>query len=353
MAFSTANNYQNLPNGNWSPIVFSKNMQEMFRKKAVVNDITNSDYFGEIKNYGDTVRIMLEPEITINTYARGMTLDTQTLTDEEFQLVIDQSSYFQFGLDDIEAQMSHIAWLDKASDRAGYKMADDFDRNVLGYLSGFQYSRTLGTWSARSTYPGTKARTEAGSNELISGNQLVRSSFVAGGGDTTSIAIGTSGTYDVTPLALLNRFKYRLDVQNVPSDGRWVVIDPKFEELLLDESSKFVNNDYAADQNAGGKLENGRLGKGLIRGFRVYVSNNLPTIGTGADTADTNGSTSHYGVIVAGHDSAVATAQQIDKVERFRNPTSFGEIVRGMNLYGRKILRPEGLVNAIWNSNIG
>lgn len=296
---------------------------------------------------------MLEPEITINTYARGLTLETQSLSDEEFQLVIDQSSYFQFGLDDIEAQLSHIAWLDKASDRAGYKMADDFDRNVLGYLSGFAYDRALGTWSARTTYPGTKANTDAGSNELLAANQLNRLSFVSGGSASDSIAVGTSGTYDVTPLTLLNRFKYRFDIQNVPSEGRWVVIDPKFEELLLDENSKFVNNDYAADQNAGGKLENGRLGKGMIRGFRVYVSNNLPSIGTGPATADTNGSSSHYGIIVAGHDSAVATAQQIDKVERFRNPTSFGEIVRGMNLYGRKILRPEGLVNAMWNSNIG
>ena len=275
-------------------------------------------------------------EITVKPYVRGASLETQALTDEDFQLVIDQANYFQFGLDDIEAELTHIEWLDKASDRAGYKMADEMDRNVLGYLAGYAYDRDLGTWSARTTYPGTKANSLAGSNELLSGNQLARSSFVSGGSASDSIAVGTSGTYDITPLTLLNRFKYRMDVQNVPADGRWVVVDPKFEELLLDENSKFINNDYAANQNAGGKLENGRLGNGKIRGFRVYVSNNLPSIGTGPATADTNGSSSHYGVIVAGHDGAVATASQIDKVERFRNPTSFGEIVRGLNLYGRK-----------------
>lgn len=353
MAFSIANNYNNLPGGVWSPVIFSKNMQERYRKKSVVADITNSQYFGEIKGFGDTVRIMLEPEITVKPYVRGLSLETQALSDEDFQLVIDQANYFQFGLDDIEAELTHIEWLDKASDRAGYKMADEMDMNVLGYLAGYSYNRDTGVWAARSTFPGTKANSLAGSNELLSGNQLNRLSFVSGGSASDSLAVGVSGTYDITPLQLLNRMKYRLDVQNVPKEGRWVVIDPKFEELLLDENSKFINNDYAANQNAGGKLENGRVSGGLIRGFRVYVSNNLPSIGTGPATADTNGSASNYGIIVAGQDAAVATASQIDKVERFRNPTSFGEIVRGLNLYGRKILRPEGLINAIWNSNVG
>jgi hypothetical protein len=353
MTIGSAANYGNLPGGVWSPVIFSKNMQTRFRKKSVAQDITNSSYFGEIKGKGDTVRIMLEPEIVVRDYYRGTTLITQTLTDEDFQLVIDQSNYFQFGLDDLEAALTHIDWLEKASDRAGYKMADEMDINVLGYLSGYAYDPDAGTWSARTTYPGTKANSTAGSDELLSANKLTRASFVSGGSSSDSVAVGVSGTYDVTPLAVLNRMARRMDLQNVPKDGRWVVIDPVFKELLMDENSKFVNNDYAANQNAGGKIENGRLGNGLIRGFRVYESNNLPYIGTGPGTADTNGSSAHYGVIVAGHDSAVASAQQIDKVERFRNPTSFGEIVRGLNLYGRKILRPEAIVRVIWNSNVG
>jgi hypothetical protein len=87
---------------------------------------------------------------------------------------------------------------------------------------------------------------------------------------------------------------------------------------------------------------------GTIHGFTIHVSNNLPSIGSGPATeADTN--STNYGVIVAGHSSAVATAEQINKTETYRDPDSFADIVRGMHLYGRKILRPEALVNAIYN----
>jgi hypothetical protein len=109
-----------------------------------------------------------------------------------------------------------------------------------------------------------------------------------------------------------------------------------------------INNDFAAGQDAGGILRNGRVVSGLIRGFRVYKSNNLPTLGTGPGTAG-SGSTTNFGIVVAGHDSAVATAQQINKSESYRDPDSFADIVRGMQLYGRKILRPEALVTAAYN----
>jgi hypothetical protein len=85
-----------------------------------------------------------------------------------------------------------------------------------------------------------------------------------------------------------------------------------------------------------------------IHGFTVYTSNNLPSVGTGSSFSGANSST-NYGVIVAGHSSAVATAEQINKTETYRDPDSFADIVRGMHLYGRKILRPEALVNAIYH----
>lgn len=352
MAFQTAANYGNLPNGVFSPTVFSMKAQLAFRKKAVALGITNNEYFGEIKNYGDTVRILKEPEIIVNPYARGTQIVPQDLTDDDFQLTIDQANYFAFKLDDIEIQQAHTNWMSLATNRAAYKMADEMDANILGYAAGFQKNRTTGIWTARTTFPGTLADETAGTNELLAVNQLNRLSFVSGGSASDSIAIGTSGTFDITPLTLINRMSRLLDEKNVDTEGRWLVVDPVFKERLMDENSKFVNNDYAANQNAGGKLNNGELG-GKIRGFRVYESQNLPKVGTGPGTADTNGSSANYGVIVAGHDSAVASAQQIDKTEKYRDPNSFADIVRGMNLYGRKILRPEALVNAIWNSNVG
>jgi len=100
----------------------------------------------------------------------------------------------------------------------------------------------------------------------------------------------------------------------------------------------------------GSGLRNG-LVVNNIHGFKVYMSNNLPQKGSGPTSTTSTGST-HFGVIVAGHSSAVASAQQINKTESYRDPDSFGDIVRGMHLYGRKVLRPEALVNAIWTSGL-
>lgn len=349
MAFDTAANYGNLPNGVFSPTVFSKKAQLAFRKKAVANDITNTEYFGEISNFGDTVRILKEPEIQVNDYFRGTQIVPQDLDDVDFQLTIDRANYFAFKLDDIEIQQAHHNWMQMATDRAAYKMADEYDENVLGYASGFE-KNSAGVWVARTTAVGTKADTTADSDELLSRNKLARDDFVSGGSASESIATGTAGTFDATPLQILNRMSRKLDELNVDKEGRWIVLDPIFCELLMDENSKLINNDYnpGADQ-----LTNGRLTESMIRGFRVYKSNNLPFVGTGPGTLDADGSSTNYGVIVAGHDSAVATAQQIDKTEKYRDPNSFADVVRGLNLYGRKILRPEALIRAIWNSNVG
>lgn len=102
MAFPVAGGYTNLPNGAFSPVIYSRKVQKAFRKSSVVEDITNTDYSSEIANFGDSVKIIKEPDITISTYARGTTLATQDITDAEFTLVINQANYWQFAMDDIE-----------------------------------------------------------------------------------------------------------------------------------------------------------------------------------------------------------------------------------------------------------
>jgi hypothetical protein len=109
-------------------------------------------------------------------------------------------------------------------------------------------------------------------------------------------------------------------------------------ETLKDEDSRLFNADCG-----GSGLQNGLVINNL-HGFRVYVSNNMPAVGTGPAVGSSTAQGTNYGVITAGHDSAVATAQQINKTETYRDPDSFADIVRGMHLYGRKILRPEGIV---------
>ena len=140
MAFKTAAGYSSLPNGNFSPVIYSQKVQQAFRKSSVVDSITNNDYFGEIANYGDTVKIIKEPEITVKEYARGTQITPQDLDDEDFSLVVDKANYFAFKVDDIEEAHSHVNFESMAADRAGYRLRDQHDQEVLGYLSGFKQS---------------------------------------------------------------------------------------------------------------------------------------------------------------------------------------------------------------------
>lgn len=348
MAFPAAGGYTQFQNGNFSPVIYSKKVQKAFRKSSVVEDVTNTDYTGEIANFGDSVKIIKEPDIAVTTYARGTVLATQALVDADFTMVVDQANYFQFKMDDIEEAHSHVNFMDLATDRAGYKLRDKFDQEVLGYLAGWSFNGSA--WVRRSAANGTKADTAADADELFASHKLNITTF--GGTDLgaqaeiTSIPTAPGGGAGAitSPLQILNRIARIMDQKAVDTDGRWVVIDPVFAEMLMDEDAKLINRDFGG----GDELRNGRL-PGTIRGFRIYKSNNLPFLGNGAGISASAGSETNFGVIVAGHDSAVATAQQIAKTETFRSPDSFADVVRGMQLYGRKILRPEALFTAAYN----
>lgn len=355
MAFQAAPGWGNLPNGAFSAVIYSKKVQMALRKATVVGDITNSDYFGEISSNGDTVKIIKEPEISVAPYARGSQITAQDLTDEDFSLVIDKANYFAFKVDDIEEKHSHVNFMDLATNRAAYRLADQYDQEVLGYLSGYAQSALhANADTVNTTTNGTKAVSTAGSDELLSTMKLSRPSFgnitTAGSvGDAIPVAARLPGatalpTTHVSPVMLINRMGRLLDQQNVDKAGRWLVIDPIMMEVLMDEDSRFLNADFGDS----GALRNGLALKNW-NGFRVYVSNNLPKVGGGAGTVGTSAQSSNFGVIVAGHDSAIATAEQINKTETYRDPDSFADIVRGMHLYGRKILRPEAITVARYN----
>jgi len=355
MAFKTAAGYGNLPNGNFSPVIYSQKVQQAFRKSSVADSITNNDYFGEIANFGDTVKIIKEPEITVKEYARGTQITPQDLDDEDFKLVVDKANYFAFKVDDIEEAHSHVNFESMAADRAGYRLRDQHDMEVLGYLAGWKQA-TINTvaGTANDTVSGSKAVSGAGTDELLSSMKLKKGSFgniTTGSADDHSIPIQarTGGatalaTATASPLQVIARMGRLLDTQFVDSDGRWLVLHPTFVEIMKDEDSRLMNADFG---------ESGGIRKGLsigkIHGFDVYVSNNLPSIGTGPATTGTSNQNSNYGIIVAGHSSAVASASQITKTESYRDPDSFADIVRGMHLYGRKILRPEAICTAKYN----
>ena len=356
MAFSSASGYGNLPNGNFSPVIYSKQVQLAFRKSATVGDITNSDYFGEISAQGDTVRISKEPEISVQSYTRGTTVTAQDLDDEDFTLVVDKSNYFAFKMDDIEEAHSHVNFMQLATDRAAYRLADQYDQEVLGYMSGFKQSALHAKAdTANDTASGEKAVITAGSDELLTSMKLKKGDFgnittSSAGDHSIPLAARLPGatalpTATASPAMVVARMKRLLDQQQVDTQGRWLVIDPVFMEILSDEDSRFMNGDYG---------ESGGLRNGLVinnfHGFRMYVASNLPAVGTGPGTTGNANQNANFGVIVAGHDSAVATAEQINKTETYRDPDSFADIVRGMHLYGRKILRPEAIVTAKYNA---
>jgi len=350
MAFPKASGYTNLNSGNFSPVIYSKKVQKAFRSASVIDAVTNTDYSGEIANFGDSVKIIKEPDITITTYERGTALATQDLTDADFTMVVDQANYFQFAIDDIEEAHSHVSFQDLASDRAGFKLRDTLDAEVLGYLSGWKTPSSWARRSASGDVNGTKSNSGADNDELLAANKLDITDF--GGSDlgnvaeitAVPIAVGGGASGITSPLAIMNSIQRRMDQANVDTDGRWIVVDPVFAEVLMDESSKLINSDFGG----GDEMRNGKL-PGTIRGFSVYKSNNLPYIGTGPATILSTGSETNFGVIVAGHASAVATAEQIAKTETFRSPTTFADVVRGMQLYGRKILRPEAIFTACYN----
>ena len=337
--------------GNFSPIIYSKQAQIALRRSAVTNAITNNSYFGEIANQGDTVRIQKEPDVTVNALQRHTGISVEKLDDSDFSLTIDQANYFAFKMDDIEEQFANVDFTSLAADRAAYKMADAMDTDVLSYLSGHT---TAGAFIT--TTSGDAQGTAGLTGELFTANHLDATDFgnltisgSATAGDSVPLAPRLPGATalsatTVSPLTVLARMARKMDQANVESRGRWVVLDPVFIEMLKDEDSRMLNGDFG-----GAGLQNG-LVLNNIHGFRVYQSNALPAAGTGAGTSGTTAQSTNYGVIVAGQDDAVASAEQINKVENYRDPDSFADIVRGMHLYGRKILRPEALLTARYNA---
>ena len=341
---------------NFSPIMYSKQAQIALRRASVVSAITNNSYFGEIANQGDVVRIQKEPDVTVNALQRHTSISVEKLDDTDFQLTIDKANYFAFKMDDIEEQFSHIDFVSLAADRAAYKMADAIDVDVLAYMCGTVSS----TGQYDTNVSGTAQHPTSGEldGEFLKINHLdmsdmsniTTSASSSTTGDSIPVAPRFPGQATVlndraSPLQLIARMARQMDTLDVDSRGRYLVVDPIFIEMLKDEDSRLLNADFGGS----GQLMNGLVADN-IHGMKLYVSNNLPKDGTGPGTSGVTAQDDNFGLILAGQEEAVATAEQINKVENYRDPDSFADIVRGMHLYGRKILRPQALVTARYNA---
>ena len=293
------------------PKVYSKQVLNFFRKSSVAEAITNTDYAGEIAAYGDSVRIIKEPEITVYQYERGADVTKTALTDQEVTLVIDTANAFKFIVDDIETNMSHVNFRDVATSSAAYALRDAFDAGVIA--------------------------------TMFAGVSASSPNHILGSDSATDLAAGTfdgTGNLDIgfaasehDPIDVLSRMARLLDEQNVPEEGRWFLASPEFYEILVQSSSKLLSVDYNAGQ---GSIRNGLVSSGKLRGFDMYKTNNI--------AAATNAA----GKCLAGHMSSTATAQTITSTEVIRDPDSFGDIVRGLHVYGSKVLRGDAMVSAFY-----
>tara|TARA_A100001201_G_scaffold27283_1_gene29999 strand:- start:517 stop:1500 length:984 start_codon:yes stop_codon:yes gene_type:complete len=309
-----ANSVSGQTNSYFLPSIYSRKVLNFFRKSSVVEAITNTDYAGEISAYGDSVKIIKEPVITVEDYTRNTDTTQTKLTDQEINLVVDSAKAFKFIVDDIETNMSHVNFKEVASSSAAYALRDSYDAAVIANMfSGVSSSspdHILGADAAAATQ--TMGQHQGGTNSI----------------DLT----GSDGT-GTDPLDVMAFMAKLLDEQNVPEEGRWFVAPPAWYEQLSQSGSKLMSVDFNAGQ---GSIRNGLVSSGKLRGFDMYKSNNIAAASTAS------------GKVLAGHISSTATAQTIISTETLRDPTSFGDIVRGLHVYGSKVLRPEALVSAFF-----
>lgn len=274
---------------NFIPEVWAAQLLSSLKKSLVYGGptVVNRNYEGEIRDSGDTVRITSISRPTVGTYTRGSTTITpEQLTDAGRSLLIDQSKYFAFEVDDIDLRQAKNggALMNEAADEAAYGLRDVADQFIAALHTGVASANALGTVSV------------------------------------------TTGALAVTQLINL---KVKLDNANVPNEGRYVVVPPWFHGLLLTDD-RFVRVDASGTSEA---LRNGLVGRAF--GFDILVSNNAPLV-TGDDYA-----------VLAGHPMAISFAEQIVKVEAYRPQDSFSDALKGLHVYGAKLVRPSAIATVV------
>jgi hypothetical protein len=286
--------------GNFIPEIWSGKLQAKFYKTTVFSEISNNDWEGEIKGQGDKVHIRTIPTITINSYAKGDNLTNQVPTSAPIELLIDQGKYFAVVLDDVDAVQTDVKLMDMFTNDATEQMKIAIDAQILDGVKA-----------------GAAAANKGATAGVISGNVNL-------GTDAAPRAVTKANILDL----ILDAGQV-LDEQNVPESGRWLVIPSWMAAMIKNSDLKqaYLTGDSVSP------LRNGKLG--MIDRFQVYVSNNLPK------TADGDS------YLLAGTKDAITFASQMTNVETLRAQSTFGNIVRGLNVFGYSVIKPEALVNMV------
>jgi hypothetical protein len=268
------------------PEIWSPALLVALRQALVYSAFTNRDYEGEIAGYGDTVRITSVNRPTINQYIPNSTSITPEVpNDSQRTLVVDQADYFAFAIDDVDARQARGNVIPQLMDEAAFAEANKIDQYLSSFYTSIQTQNVVAPV-------------------------------------TITAATGANDFYDKVLVPL----KIKLDQANVAVQGRRVAISPAAHGLLL-RDTRFVAN---AANNISSALVTGSVGSAA--GFEILLSNQTPT--TGSDS-----------IVIAGNDRALTFASQISQVEAYRPQTSFSDAVKGLFLYGAKVIRPDSLAS--------
>lgn len=299
--------------GTFIPTLWSSKLNSKFYAATVFGEIANTNWEGDIKSMGDKVVINNIPTIAINDYTVGTNLSYEVPAPSTLTLQIDKGKYFAFQVNDVLSMQAEPKLMDVFSNDASMQMKISIDKTVLG-----------------GTFQGGAAANKGATAGALSGSYNL-------GVDNTPVSLSGSNI-----LQTLTALSAVLDEQNVPETDRWLVIDPATRQMLM--QSNLAQAQFMGDSQS--IVRNGKIG--VIDRFTVYVSNQLPSAAAGKDWAGaTSAGTAKRRAIIAGHKSAISFASQMTKMETVRNPNDFGDFVRGLNVFGYTVTKPESLALAV------
>lgn len=254
-------------------------------------NVCNRDYEGEVRASGNTVKIASIGDVTVDDYTKDTDIgDPETLTDAEQTLLIDQAKFFNFYVDSIDRAQQNVNALDEAMRRASWSLRDYADTFLAGIMEA----------------------------AVLTGNKI-------GSTGTPKVPTKDDAYEYLVDLGVL------LDEANVPIEGRFVVVPAWFHGLLL-KDERFVK---AGTRRSDIAIRNGEVGEAA--GFSILKSNNVPN------------TTGEKYKILAGHSIATSYVEQIVDVQTYKPEKRFGDAVKGLHVYGGKVVRPTALAMLIAN----
>ena len=300
MAYPTAVGVSSL-SGILIPEIWSLKTLIKFYAATVFGEIANTDYEGEITKHGDKVIIRTIPDISIRDYKIGQGLQYDRMVPSTVELLVDKGKYYGLAINNVEKAQSDLQYMDDWATDAAQQLKISIDTDILAVI------------------PSDAAATNAG---------------LTAGKKSASYNLGVSGTpREVTKENILDvivDLGSVLDEQDVPETGRYIVMPPKFCGMVKKSDLK----DASMTGDGVSLLRNGKLG--MIDRFTLYSSNNVATATDGSDKV--------YNII-AGQKSALTFASQLINTEIIDNQTDFGKLMRGLQVYGYEVIKPEALAH--------